>query len=128
QVFNAADAPMNLALGNDDIWQRFWKAVGEPALADDPRYATSARRHAARPEIVARIAGVLKTRPRDQWLKLLAEHNVPAGPIYRVDEVAVDPALRERGVVYRLEADGRAVPQVGLGIRVDGAEGGTRVA
>ena len=128
QVFNAADAPMNLALGNDAIWQRFWTAVGEPAVGEDPRYATSAQRHAARPDIVARIAAVLATKPRDHWLKLLAVNKVPAGPIYRVDELAADAALRERGVVYRLEHDGRAIPQVGLGIRVDGAAAGIRVA
>jgi crotonobetainyl-CoA:carnitine CoA-transferase CaiB-like acyl-CoA transferase len=128
QVFNAQDAPMNLALGNDAIWQRFWRAAGESAVAEDPRYATSAQRHAARAEIVARIGAVLRTKSRDHWLALLAENNVPAGPIYRVDELAADPALRSRGVVYRLEADGRAIPQVGLGIRVDGAEGGVRVS
>ena len=128
QVFHAADAPMNLALGNDNIWKRFWAAVGEPAVGEDPRYATSAKRHAARAEIVERIAAVLKTKPRDHWLPLLAHASVPAGPIYRVDEVAADPALRERGVVYRIERDGRAVPQVGLGIRVDGAEAGIRTA
>ena len=127
QVFHAADAPMNLALGNDNIWKRFWAAVGEPAAGDDPKYATSAKRHAARAEIVERIAGVLKTKPRDHWLPLLAKANVPAGPIYRVDEVAQDPALRERGVIYRIEKDGRAIPQVGLGIRVDGAEARMRM-
>jgi crotonobetainyl-CoA:carnitine CoA-transferase CaiB-like acyl-CoA transferase len=31
-------------------------------------------------------------------------------------------------VVYRLEADGRAIPQVGLGIQVDGAAAGVRLA
>lgn len=128
QVFHAADLPMNLALGNDAIWQRFWRAVGEPAVGEDPRYATNAQRQALRAEIVARIGAVLKTRPRDHWLPLLAAHKVPAGPIYRVDEVAADPALQERGVVYRLEADGRAIPQVGLGIRVDGTEAGVRMA
>jgi crotonobetainyl-CoA:carnitine CoA-transferase CaiB-like acyl-CoA transferase len=128
QVFHAADAPMNLALGNDSIWKRFWSAVGEPAIGDDPKYATGARRHALRAEIVERIARVLRTKPRDHWLPLLAAAKVPAGPIYRVDEVAADSALRERGVVYRLEKDGRAIPQVGLGIRVDGAEAGIRMA
>jgi crotonobetainyl-CoA:carnitine CoA-transferase CaiB-like acyl-CoA transferase len=128
QVFHAADAPMNLALGNDTIWKRFWAAVGEPVVGDDPRYATSAKRHAARAEIVERIAAVLKTKPRDHWLPLLASANVPAGPIYRVDEAAADPALRSRGVFYRIEKDGRAIPQVGLGIRVDGAEAGIRMA
>ncbi|MCC7080462.1 MAG: CoA transferase [Burkholderiales bacterium] len=128
QVFNAADAPMNLALGNDAIWRRFWNAVGEPALAEDPRYATSAQRHAARADIVARIGALLATGPRDHWLQLLAANQVPAGPIYRVDEVAADAALRERGVVYRLDHDGRTIPQVGLGIQVDGAGAGIRMA
>jgi crotonobetainyl-CoA:carnitine CoA-transferase CaiB-like acyl-CoA transferase len=128
QVFNTADAPMNLALGNDAIWQRFWQAAGEPAMAQDARYATSAQRHGARAEIVARIGELLRTRPRDHWLPLLAAAKVPAGPIYRVDEVAADPALQERGVVYRLEADGRVIPQVGLGIHVDGARAGVRLA
>jgi crotonobetainyl-CoA:carnitine CoA-transferase CaiB-like acyl-CoA transferase len=102
--------------------------VGQPSIAEDPRYATNAQRHAARAEIVARIAAILETRTRDEWLQALAAANVPAGPIYRADEVAADPALQERGVVYRLEADGRAIPQVGLGIRVDGAPAGIRVA
>jgi len=128
QVFHAADAPMNLALGNDAIWKRFWATVGEPAVGEDPKYAANAQRQALRAEIVERIGAVLKTKPRDHWLPLLAANNVPAGPIYRVDEVAADPALQERGVVYRLEADGRAIPQVGLGIRVDGAEAGVRMA
>jgi crotonobetainyl-CoA:carnitine CoA-transferase CaiB-like acyl-CoA transferase len=128
QVFNTADAPMNLALGNDAIWQRFWQAVGEPAMAEDARYATNAQRQAARAEIVARIAALLKTKPRDHWLKLLDAAKVPAGPIYRVDEVAADCALQERGVIYRLEHDGRAIPQVGLGIQVDGRTAGVRVA
>jgi crotonobetainyl-CoA:carnitine CoA-transferase CaiB-like acyl-CoA transferase len=128
QVFHAADAPMNLALGNDTIWKRFWTAVGEPAVGEDSKYASSAKRNAARAEIVARIAAVLKTKPRDRWLEMFAAAKVPAGPIYRVDEVAADPALQERGVVYRLEKDGRAIPQVGLGIRVDGAEAGIRMA
>jgi crotonobetainyl-CoA:carnitine CoA-transferase CaiB-like acyl-CoA transferase len=128
QVFNTADAPMNLALGNDAIWQRFWTAAGEPAVAEDPRYATSAQRQGARAEIVERIGEVLKTKPREHWLRLLAAAKVPAGPIYRADEVAADPALHERGVVYRLEADGRAIPQVGLGIQVDGRRAGVRLA
>jgi crotonobetainyl-CoA:carnitine CoA-transferase CaiB-like acyl-CoA transferase len=128
QVFHAADLPMNLALGNDAIWKRFWSTVGEPAVGEDPRYASNAQRQALRTEIVERIAAVLKTRPRDHWLPLLAAAKVPAGPIYRVDEVAADPGLRERGVVYRLEADGRAIPQVGLGIRVDGEQAGVRMA
>jgi len=128
QVFHAADAPMTVGLGNDGIWKRFWAAVDEPAFGEDPRYATAALRQQARPEIVARVAAILATRARDEWLARFVAAKVPAGPIYRVDEVVRDAGLAERGFFYRVDADGRTVPQVGLGIAVDGERGGCRIA
>ncbi|MFL1461784.1 CaiB/BaiF CoA transferase family protein [Roseococcus sp. DSY-14] len=121
QAFETADAPMTLGLGNDAIWARFWAALGLPGNAREPRHATNAQRHADRPAIVAEIAAILRTRPRAHWLEVLAAARVPAGPINRVDEVAMDPALHARGLFFTLEAEGRRVPQVGLGIGLDGA-------
>ena len=37
QVFDTADRPITLGLGNDGIFKRFWQAVGQPAVGDDPR-------------------------------------------------------------------------------------------
>ncbi len=129
QAFETADRPITLGLGNDRIFARFWAGVGEPEVAADPRYATNADRRAHRGEIVERIAAILKTRPRAEWLALFAEHRVPAGPINAVDEVAADPLLAGRGLFYALEADdGRVIPQVGTGIMVDGEAGAPRKA
>lgn len=122
QSFETADLPMTLGLGNDAIWRRFWEALGMPGRAARPQHATNAMRHADRPAIVAEIAAILRTKPRAHWLAVLAEARVPAGPINRVDEVAADPALRARGMFFALSADGCTVPQVGLGIRLDGAD------
>ncbi len=52
---------------------------------------------------------------------MCAAARVPAGPINRVDELAHDEALHERGLLFRLEEGGRRVPQVGTGIQLDGA-------
>ena len=93
QVFETADEPLTLGIGNDAIWRRFCRAFGEHGLAEDPRYATNAKRRAARAELVARIAAILKTRGRDHWLELFAAQGIPAGPILRLDEVAADPGL-----------------------------------
>jgi crotonobetainyl-CoA:carnitine CoA-transferase CaiB-like acyl-CoA transferase len=120
QVFDTADLPMTLGLGNDAIWQRFWVAVGRPETAADTRYATNATRRSHRPEIVAQIAELLRQRPRADWLTLFEKAKVPAGPINRVDEVAVDSALIESGLLYAFERAGVRVPQVGLGIKFDG--------
>lgn len=121
QVFQTADEPITLGIGNDAIWRRFCRAIGEPVMAEDDRFATNVKRREARSELVARIQEILNTRGRDHWLALFAEQGIPAGPIQRLDEVTVDPGLRERGLFYRMEReDGRELPQVNTGVRIDG--------
>jgi crotonobetainyl-CoA:carnitine CoA-transferase CaiB-like acyl-CoA transferase len=121
QTFETADDPITLALGNDAIWKRFWQAIGRSEIGEDPRYATNADRRAARAEIVAQIEDALKTRRRDEWLEMFGKANVPAGPVNRVDQVATDAELVRRGLFYTDRADDRRVPQVGLGIHIDGS-------
>ena len=125
QVFETADDPMTLGLGNDAIWKRFWEAVGQPEVGADPAFSSNAERRAKRDDIVQRIGEILQAQPRGHWLDLLAKARVPAGPIQRVDEVALDPALHESGFIYRTEGPDGDIPQVGLGIRFDGHTEGT---
>ena len=119
QTFDTQDRPLTLGLGNDGIFKRFWQAVGQPAVADDPRYATNAERCAVRPELVEKIQTVLRTQSREYWLKKFVEHNVPAGPVNSAEEVARDPELVARGLFYTATAGARKIPQVGLGIAGD---------
>ena len=127
QVFETADEPMTLALGNDAIWRRFWVAVGEPQIADTVDYATNALRRSARETIVKRISGLLLTQPRAYWLRVLGEARVPAGPIQRLDQFATDPELQDRGFLYASERGDSRLPQVGLGIRFDGCTEGSQI-
>ena len=127
QTFETLDDPITLGLGNDAIWKRFWEAVGKPEVGADSRYASNVDRRAARAEIVAAIEDVLKTRPRDEWLKRFVEAKVPAGPVNRVDQVAGDPELVKRGLFYSDTANGRRIPQVGIGIGVDGSHASYRI-
>ena len=120
QAFDTADDPITLGLGNDAIWKRFWVAVGQPERAEDASTATNKDRRARRAEIAADIAALLKTKSRAHWLSLFRAARIPSGPINRVDEVGADPALLQRGLLYTLDDGARAVPQVGLGIRIDG--------
>jgi crotonobetainyl-CoA:carnitine CoA-transferase CaiB-like acyl-CoA transferase len=129
QVFQTADEPMTLGVGNDRIWRRLCAALGENAMAEDSRFATNAGRRAARPELVGRIQDILLGEGRDHWLALFAEHGIPAGPIYRLDEVSSDAGLLERGLFYQMATpDGRRLPQVNTGIRIDGRANAPRRA
>lgn len=127
QVFETADGPMTLGLGNDAIWKRFWEAVGQPEVAADPAFATNTQRREQREAIVRRLEDLLGTQPRAHWLALLAKARVPCGPIQRLDELARDPALHASGFLYQAEGSDGPVPQVGLGIRFDGRAEGTQV-
>jgi len=120
QPFETADLPMTLGVGSNPIWARFWKALGRPDYALRPELKTNIARREHRAEIVRDIQAILLTEPRAHWLKLFAGARVPAGPINRIDEVAHDAALQERGLFFALDAGhGRLVPQIGLGIRID---------
>lgn len=122
QRFETADLPITLGLGNDGIWRRFWEAVGQPETAGIKRYGSNARRRQHRDEIVARIQSTLMTRNRDTWLQLFSRARVPAGPINSVDEVVADGALLERGLFFALQDGDKLVPQIGLGIHIDGKQ------
>lgn len=128
QTFETADGMLTLALPNDNIWHRFWAEVGAPEFGARPEYATSALRQAHRAEIVAEIERLLRADTRDSWLRRLGEQRIPCGPINRVDELVRDDALIARGLFFAAEGTAGPVPQVGLGIHVDGEDAGYRSA
>jgi crotonobetainyl-CoA:carnitine CoA-transferase CaiB-like acyl-CoA transferase len=68
------------------------------------------------------------TQPREHWLKLFVQHNVPAGPVNNAEEVANDPELIARGLFYTATQGERKIPQVGLGIAVDDSNASYRSA
>lgn len=128
QAFETADLPLTLGLGNDAIWKRFWIAVDRPDVGDRARYDSNAKRREHRGEIVSLIQDILRLKPRDHWLDLFSRNRVPAGPIYRLDEVARDEGLLSRGLFFTLDDGDRCMPQVGTGFHVDGKPNVPRMA
>ncbi|USX06784.1 CoA transferase (plasmid) [Paraburkholderia fungorum] len=120
QVFDTADEPITLGLGNDAIWRRFWSAVGQPEYGASELFESNASRRRERARIVSAIAELLATRPREEWLAIFSEYRIPAGPINRIDQVVLDHQLLAEGMFYSVQDAAGKIPQVGLGIRFDG--------
>ncbi|MCY0093273.1 CaiB/BaiF CoA transferase family protein [Hoeflea ulvae] len=121
QAFETADRPINLALGTNAIWARFWKAVGDPDFGAQREFSSNSERREHRAKIVAKIQHILVAESRSHWLDLFAKMRVPAGPINRIDEVAGDAQLQQRGMFFNLEnGEDGPMPQIGLGIHIDG--------
>lgn len=118
QSFETKDGHMILAVGNDGQFERFCKAAGMPALAEDARFSTNPNRVANRAELVPIVAGIIAGRTTDEWVAILEEANVPGGPINTIDRVFANEQVQARGVELALKAkDGTVMPSVANPIR-----------
>jgi crotonobetainyl-CoA:carnitine CoA-transferase CaiB-like acyl-CoA transferase len=122
QVFQTADEPITLGLGNDAIWKRFWLAMDESHFISDDQYQSNAHRRLLRQELVEQIQKRLIKQPKNHWLTLFQKNNIPAGPINRLDQISADPEMHNRGMFYAVNKGNSVIPQVGLGIQIDGQQ------
>ena len=114
QVFDCADAPLVLAVGNDGQFARFCEVAGRTAWLDDPRFATNIERVRHRDVVVPLIAAVMRTRAQRDWLASLDAAGVPCGPINRLPQVFPDPQVIPRGMRIDMPHPlAGSVPQVG---------------
>jgi len=103
QAFKAKDVFINIAVGNDQLWERFCKAVVLENVMNDPKFATNAKRVENREEIVKIISDLIVTKDGEEWLKILTDAGVPCGPIYTVDKIFADPQVLHREMVKELD-------------------------
>jgi crotonobetainyl-CoA:carnitine CoA-transferase CaiB-like acyl-CoA transferase len=99
ETFPATDQPIVVAVGNDGQFRALCCALGDPALAEDPRFATNALRVEHRLELAAQIAAITAARPARHWVDALEAAGVACGPINTIDQVFEEPQARARGLV-----------------------------
>ena len=103
ETFPTADGEIAIAAGSERQWPRLCRALGLPALADDPRFATNGDRVANRGELVATLRERLAERTSAEWLAALDAADVPAGPINDIAEAFGSAWARERGMTIELD-------------------------
>jgi crotonobetainyl-CoA:carnitine CoA-transferase CaiB-like acyl-CoA transferase len=102
ETFQASDGDVVLAAGNDDLWRRFCRVAGLDAYATDPRFATNGDRVRNYEALRPLVAEVFARRTRAEWLDLLNDAGIPAGPVRNLHEVLTDPQLLAREMVHTL--------------------------
>jgi crotonobetainyl-CoA:carnitine CoA-transferase CaiB-like acyl-CoA transferase len=85
------------------FWEALVRTVGREDMLHDPRFATTADRVEQYDTIYEELIPVFASRPRDEWLALLRAADVPAAPIYTVDQALEDPQVRHLGLEQRVE-------------------------
>ena len=98
ETFETADRTIAVAVGSERQWPRFCRALGLPALADDPRFATNGDRVEHRTELIPTLAARFAERTTDDWLAALHAAEIPAGPINDVAAAFASPWAAGRTV------------------------------
>ncbi len=96
-----------LAIGGNSqsIFRRLCTLMGQPLLADDPRFATNQARAANVVALDAIIADWTRTLDIAGAAAALAEAGVPAGPVMSIAAIAADPQARARGACASVPDD-----------------------
>jgi len=98
-VYRARDGHLNLAVGSEVMWRRFCEAIGRPALAEDPRFATNQGRIDHRPALNTILEEVLGQASTTEWVERLNRAGVACGPIYDLGQVFADPQVQQLRLV-----------------------------
>jgi formyl-CoA transferase len=104
-VYTCRDGEFMIGANNDAIFRRLAAAMGEPELADDPRYATHLARGSHQAELDARIDAWTRTLTVAELDALMIAHSVPAGRVYRAPEMLADPHFQAREAIVELETE-----------------------
>jgi crotonobetainyl-CoA:carnitine CoA-transferase CaiB-like acyl-CoA transferase len=91
-----------IAGANDRLFRRLATALGQAALADDPKFATNVERVKNRTELEARLTEAIGRQDRAPLIELLQAHDVPATPVNTVPQVLQDPQTQACGIVQRV--------------------------
>ncbi len=104
-VYMCSDGAFMIGANNDAIFRRLAKAMGQPELGDDARYATHLARGHNQIELDARINDWTKTLLIDQVEALMIAHSIPAGRVYRAPEMLADPHFKAREAIVEVETE-----------------------
>jgi crotonobetainyl-CoA:carnitine CoA-transferase CaiB-like acyl-CoA transferase len=85
------------------FWSLLCACLEIPEVERDPRFATDDARRQNKAALDAILESRLRTRTTAEWLKLLVEAGVPAGPINDLAEALADPQVEANGMLLTLQ-------------------------
>jgi len=84
-------------------WAAFFEGAGRPDLAEIYGVLTPQERNDRIRELYAHLAEIAPSRTNAEWMALCDELDIPATPIYRVDDLPGHPHMQAVGLFEDLE-------------------------
>jgi crotonobetainyl-CoA:carnitine CoA-transferase CaiB-like acyl-CoA transferase len=113
-VYECADGrSVSLGALEPKFWTGFCQMAGKPEWLP-LQFPTGDEKRKVREE----IAGLFKTKPREEWLKLAEVHDICLSSIHEMEDLETDPQLRARHMIIETEHEGgQKLKGVGIPIK-----------
>jgi crotonobetainyl-CoA:carnitine CoA-transferase CaiB-like acyl-CoA transferase len=122
QAFAAKDGYLVVATRQEIFWRRLCEVLEQPALAEDPRFATNADRIKNRAALLPDLEKLFLARTVADWLTRLRQAEVPAAPVNNLDGAFAEPPVAERDMIVAYDhPEAGKVRLPGNPIKVSGA-------
>ncbi|RYZ12947.1 MAG: CoA transferase [Alphaproteobacteria bacterium] len=99
-AYPCSDGDIVIGANQDKVFARFAETIGKAEWAEDPRFKT----HHARGQRQAELDGLISDWTRQHTVAevdwIMSEAGVPAGPIYRPDQMLNDPQFVARDAIH----------------------------
>ncbi len=129
QSMATRDGWVNLGAANEKNWQRLLAVIGAEHLGRDERFSSNHKRMANRDAHTVALEEYFTTRDTSDWVQILNDAGIPAGPILSIAEMHIDPQVRAREMVTEVQhpVAGR-VDTIGSPVKFYGTPGGVKRA
>lgn len=99
-AYPCSDGDIVIGANQDKVFARFAETIGKPEWAEDARYKT----HHARGERQVELDNLISDWTRQHTVAevdaIMSDAGVPAGPIYRPDQMLNDPQFLSRDAIH----------------------------
>ena len=92
-----------LACGNQAFWAKLCQAIGRPEMIADPRFGSWLLRGENRETLMPILEAAFVTRSREEWLKILGDHDIPCAPVQSLPEFMRDPGVQHMKMTVQYE-------------------------
>ena len=121
QAVKAKDGYFVMGATNNKLWQKLCEILERPDLLQKVEYQTIAGRLGQREQLIQELENSFALKSADEWIDLLLEHGIPAGPILDYPQAFESEHGRHRQM--RIEIDhpleGK-VPNIGFAVKMQG--------
>jgi len=126
-IFEASDGWVAIGIPHDHFFKLFAELIGQPGLADDPRYQRNADRIARRGEVESIVTEWTQKHSKTEIATVLGG-TVPFGPVQTAEDIFENPHTVARGMLAEVEHPGAEKPVrlAGTAIKMDKTPGGVR--